>query len=394
MDSTAFRRSPSGRLISTIHGQYAFVPAPLPPKIDCSAFLMDLSEAMHAVGNLCGISRRLANPYMIIRPLLRREALTSSSMEGTHASPDDLVLLEAGEENIDEAAREVLNYIRALDDAVSSLKKIPVSWRMMRDTHRILLSGLSKHRGANKRPGEFKVYQNFIGGRSIEEARFIPPPPEEARQAMGDLEVYINSESPMYPAIIDAALVHYQFETIHPFADGNGRVGRILIPLLLMQKGVLDIPILYISPFIEENKDEYIDLMFEISRYGAWAEWVKFFLKAIRESCSETISTIDRLLVLQTEYINRAHDVSRSGSPIKIANALFEKPVITIPDAASIANVTYPAAASAVMKLVEAGILREIPGGTQPKRFVASEVVMISAGYDRAGRQRPTDEPV
>lgn len=381
MDFAAFSGSPAGRLVPTTHGQKAFVPNPLPPAIDCSGFMIELSETMHAVGNLTGISRQLANPYMVIRPLQRREALTSSSMEGTHASPDDLVILESGSEQpVDEAAREVLNYINALDGAVKALESIPVSWRMMREAHATLLSGLSKHRGADKRPGEFKIHQNFIGGRSIEDARFIPPPPKEAQAAMADLERYINTERPLFPALVDAALIHYQFETIHPFADGNGRVGRILIPIILMQKGVLDKPILYISPYVEERKDEYIDLLYDVSRAEMWEEWIRFFMHAVRASCHETIKTIDKLFNLQTEYRERAHKASRSGTSLKIVDSLFEKPVLSIPDAASIAGVTYPAAATAISKLQEAGILRELNMATQPKRFIAPEVVLISAG--------------
>jgi len=243
-----------------------------------------------------------------------------------------------------------------------------------------MLSGVSKHRGADKRPGEFKVHQNFIGGRSIEEARFIPPPPQEARIAMDDLEKYINREHPVLPPIIDAALAHYQFETIHPFADGNGRVGRILIPIILMQKGILDKPILYVSPYIEEHRDEYIDLLHEVSRVGTWDEWIRFFLRAVRESCHETIRTIDRLFRLHSEYRDRAHRVGRSGSPLRIVDSLFEKPVLSVTNAANIAGVTYPAAASAIAKLVEVGILSEMTSAIQPKRFIAREVVMISAG--------------
>jgi Fic family protein len=390
MDFRAFEGSSAGRLVATTHHQKAFVPNPLPPDVDCGSFVMELSETAHAIGNLRGISRQLVNPYMVIRPLQRREALTSSSMEGTHASPDDLVLLESGgEQPGDEAAREVLNYITALDDAVAALATIPVSWRMMRQAHATLLSGLSKHRGADKRPGEFKIHQNFIGGRSIEEARFIPPPPKEAEDAITDLEKYINLEDPRFPPIIDVALIHYQFETIHPFADGNGRVGRILIPIILMQKGLLDSPILYISPYIEEHKDDYIDLLHEVSRTGAWSDWIRFFLRAVQKSCEETIVTIDRLFELQREYRDRAHHASRSATALKIVDSLFERPVLSIPDAASIAGVTYPPAQSAISKLVEAGILREMETAVQPKRFIAPEVVMISAGYPR---RRPEEE--
>jgi cell filamentation protein, protein adenylyltransferase len=260
---------------------------------------------------------------------------------------------------------------------------------MMRQAHATLLSGLSKHRGADKRPGEFKVDQNFIGERAIEEARFIPPPPSDAQIAMSDLERYINSETASFPPIIDLALIHYQFETIHPFADGNGRVGRILITIILMQKGLLDKPILYVSPYIEEHKDEYIDLLEKVSRVGAWDEWVRFFLKAVRESCAETIVTIDRLFALHKEYREQAHKASRSGTTIKIVDSLFERPVLSVPDAATIAGVTYPAASASIAKLVEVGVLREMASLTQPKRFIATGVVMISAGYPHRGSEAP-----
>ena len=380
MDFAAFEDSPSGHLIGTTHGQRAFVPNPLPPELDASALMVDLGATMQAIGNLNGIGRRLTNPLMIIRPLQRREALTSSSMEGTHASPDELVLLEAGAEQPgDEAAHEVLNYIRALENAVSSLPNLPISHRMVREAHATLLSGLSQFRGANKLPGDFKIHQNFIGGKSIEQARFIPTPPGETQRCLDELELYINSESSL-PPIIDAALVHYQFETIHPFADGNGRVGRMLIPVFLMSKGVLDVPLLYISPYIEEHKDEYIDRMYEVSSRGDWTGWIKFFLRTVHESCAETTRTIDSLLALQQDYRSRALDAGRSPTATKIVDYLFERPVISIPDAASIAGVTYPPAAAAVNKLVKAGILREYPATTQPKRFIAAEIVLISAG--------------
>jgi Fic family protein len=382
MDYDAFRGSPSGRLVPTIHDQLAFVPHPLPPALDLSSMMVEFGETMQAIGDLNGISRQLPNPYMVIRPLQRREALTSSSMEGTHASPDDLVLLEAGEEHAaDDSTREVLNYIKALNEAERSLAELPISHRIITNSHRILLAGLSKHRGANKRPGEYKQVQNFIGGKTIEEARFMPPPPAEADVCMNQLEAYINrGDRDLIPPLVDAALIHYQFETIHPFADGNGRVGRILIPIFLIERGVLEKPLLYISPYLEDHKDKYIDLMYEVSRTGAWLEWISFFLRSVKASCREAIDTIHALRQLQDEYRERAHKVSRSGTAIRIVDSLFEKPVISIPDAAAIAGVTYPPAAAAVQRLVEAGILRELITETQPRRFMAPEVVMISAG--------------
>lgn len=385
MDRAAFRESPAGKLVPTTHGQHAFVPNPLPPAVNLQPLMVEFGEAMQAIGDLNGMSRELPNPYMVIRPLQRREALTSSSMEGTHASPDDLVLLEAGEQHAaDDSTREVLNYITALNAAERSLSELPISHRVVKNTHRLLLEGVGKHRGAHKRPGEYKHVQNFIGGRSIEDARFMPPPPAEAQECMDQLEAYINRDDlSVIPPLIDAALIHYQFETIHPFADGNGRVGRILIPIFLIARGVLEKPLLYVSPYVEDNKDEYIDLMYDVSRIGAWSAWISFFLRAVRISCREAIDIVNALKRLQAQYRDTAHQVSRSGTAIRIVDSLFEKPVISIPDAAAIAGVTYPPAAAAVQRLVEAEILREIKTETQPKRYIATEVVMISAGMRR-----------
>ncbi|WP_051630857.1 Fic family protein [Afifella pfennigii] len=394
MDYDAFSESPAGRLIPTTHGQKAFVPNPLPPNLELGDLVSAFGEAMQAVGNLNGIGKHLANPAMVIRPLQRSEALTSSSMEGTHASPDDLVLLEAGaEETTDESAREVHNYIRALDEAEKSLGILPISHRMIKSIHGTLLSGLGKERGAHKHPGEYKTTQNFIGGRRIEEARFIPPPPQETQTAMDELEAYVNrDDNGGLPPLIDAALLHYQFETIHPFADGNGRVGRILIPIFLLERGVLEKPLLYVSPYVEEHKDEYIDLMFQVSARGCWTPWVAFFLRAVRISCEETAETINILRELQATYRDKVHRVTRSVTALRIVDALFEKPVISISDAAAIAEVTYPPAAAAIDKLLEVGILREVRSAKQPRRFIAPEVVLMSARVRRARKVEPPDQ--
>lgn len=276
MKSDAFVEPATGHLVSTIERQLAFVPAPLPPRINMANIALPLAGAMQAIGELRGASRRLSNPYILIRPLQRREALTSSAMEGTFTTTDHLLLAEVGvETQTDESTKEVFNYLKALNESLSLLRTLPISHRVIKRSHEILLSGLSAARGARKRPGQYKSDQNWIGGYTIDKARYVPPPPAETEKCMDDLERYINRGEISQPeALIDLALVHYQLEAIHPFSDGNGRVGRMLVSLMAVHSGLLDIPILYMSPALENIKDNYIDLMFDVSTKGNWDDWL------------------------------------------------------------------------------------------------------------------------
>lgn len=382
MDVDEFKNRPAGEIIRTLEGHWAFLPAPLPPPLDFGVLAKPLARAMQQIGELKGASRRTQNPYILIVPLQRREALTSSAMEGTHTSIDDLVLEEEGlAKNRSEEARETSNYGTALRRAIQQLKEIPISHRVIKEAHRQLLSGLSDSRGANKRPGEYKVHQNWIGSqKQIESARFVPPPPEHTQACMDKLERYINRqvEEPA-DKLIDLALVHYQFETTHPFADGNGRIGRMLITLMAQQSGLLDLPLLYLSPYLEKNKDEYIDKMYQVSSQSKWEDWILFFLNAIVETCKSTITTIDQLVALQTQYQKTAVSVGRSAKLLQIVDQLFESPFLTVPRTQEKFGITYRAAQMNLEKLVAAGVLQELPG-THPKYYYASEVLRISKG--------------
>lgn len=379
MDVSAFTDPSTGRLIPTINSHQAFVPAPLPPNLDMAALAIPLAEAMRAIGELQGACRRLANPYFLVGSLQRREALTSSAMEGTFTTDNELLLAEVGiKSQGDDAAREVNNYLRALRQALAAMKTLPISHRVLCAAHKTLLSGLGPRRGANKRPGEYKNEQNAIGGRSMADARFIPPPPEESRRCMDDLERYINREHrDESPAILDLALVHYQLETIHPFADGNGRVGRMLISLMAVERGLFEMPVLYMSPAFEANKDAYIDLMFGVSTRGEWSDWVMFFFKMICESAGETITTIDRLIALQQEYRDRAAGAMRSANAVNLVDYLFERAVVTVPDVQKHLGVTYRSARNVIDKLVQVEILREVPG-YYPKLFIAFGILRVA----------------
>ena len=303
MDETQFTETMTGTLIPTQHGVNGFCPNPLPPQIDMNSISNVLVKASMALGGLEHLAKNVQNPYLLIRPLQRKEALRSSAMEGTYSTADNLAIVQAySETSGDESDQEVLNYIRALDYAQTAMEKLPISHRVIKGMHEILLKNLSKNRGADKRAGEYKMDQNWIGAKTIAQARFIPPPPETALRCMDALEHFINNKPESMPALIAAALVHYQFETIHPFSDGNGRIGRMLVPLYLMQEGALSKPWLYISPYIDQHKDAYIDKMFGVSATGDWTSWLMFFLTAIEKSCESTIETIHKLNALREDY--------------------------------------------------------------------------------------------
>jgi Fic family protein len=378
MDILAFQK-PSGEIITTIEGYQAFVPAPLPPKLDLVRLTAPLVRTMQKVAELKGASRRLPNPHILIPPLQRREALTSSAMEGTFTTVDDLVLEEAGLAiGPGDDTREVFNYIVALQTTLQRMKKIPISHRLIKEAHAQLLRRLSDQRGANKRPGEYKQLQNMIGGKTPQLARFVPPPPAQAQTAMDSLEAYINRPNPEPSSqLIDLALVHYQFETIHPFSDGNGRIGRMLTTLMAVQFDLLDLPVLYVSNALESKKDEYIDLLFAVSARSEWENWIVFFLDAITESCAETITTIDRLIALHADYRKKAPTIGRSANLVEVIDQLFNTPVLTIPKVQKQLGVTHRAALLMVEKLAAAGILREIQGH-HPRLFTAPEIIAIS----------------
>lgn len=394
MNNEEFRASSSGKLVSTINGQWAFVPNPLPPAIDYGGLAIPLADAMRALGELNAAGNHLPNPSLVIRPLQRKEALSSSAMEGTHTTANALALAEDENAGIsDPQTVEVRNYIRAIEHAEKLLREIPLSNRLIREIHRTLLSGVATERGSSKQPGEFSTAQNFIGGRNrqIEFARFVPPPPAEVQDAMTQLERFIHREDRAgIPAIIDAALIHYQFETIHPFADGNGRVGRILVPIFLMSAGLIDRPLLYVSPAAAGRKDDYADLMLEVSRSGAWTQWIRFFLELVTASCESARDTIAKLERLRDGYRRRIGARRASARLVTLADSLFEVPVMTIPRAATLLSVTYPAAKNAVERLVELRIVDELHRLSMkfdnqqlnlphhPKRFICREVLALS----------------
>ena len=366
MDKNGFSAACTGTLVPTIGGRKAFVPSPLPPEaLDLNPVLPILSRATQAVGELKGIGRTIPNPLLLVRPLQRREAVSSSGMEGTFTTLSDLFMFEAGASTPDRLAdnREVLNYVRALEGAIADLADLPISARLIRRAHKTLLDGVTRERGARVEAGEFKQDQNWIGGDgSIETARFIPAPPQDTLDAIDGLTKFINRpQRDEGSPLIDAALAHYQFEAIHPFGDGNGRVGRMLIALMLAENGVLPQPLLYMSPWLERHKAFYIDLMFEVSQTGNWIPWINFFLRAVAESAEETIEVVQRIQDLQKDYRERFQTARRSALMLRVVDLAFERPVMSVSQIAEALGVTYAGAANNVKALVEAGVAEEVP---------------------------------
>lgn len=383
MDLSKFTSEAPGTLVPTIQGQMAFVPHPLPPKLDHGSLLVPLVDTVNLIGELRGAARRIANPNILILPLQRKEALTSSAMEGTYTTSDKLLLAEIDEDSLtDESTLEVRNYLAALRLAQNMLQTYPMSHKVIKAAHHRLLWGLSSERGSSKKPGEYREEQNFIGSptRKIEDARFVPPPPAPAQKAMDDLEKYLNREIENdAQRLMDLALVHYQLETIHPFADGNGRLGRMLVTLMSMSAGLFEQPLLYISPAVETEKDRYIDLMFSVSSSGSWNEWIEFFFQKVSDSCEATIALIDRLINYQEQLKGLVRENIRSANAIHLVDMLFETPAIDITSASERLSISYTAGKNLIEKLVDIKILQEVPG-YYPRTFIARGITGIAQG--------------
>lgn len=375
-----FAQSSSGKIVSTLNGAWAFVPNPLPPSLDLRPVVDVLAKAILKLGEAAGIGRTMANPYLLVRPLQRREAIASSNIEGTVTSLSDLLLLEAG---ADEKARppdtrEVLNYVRALDHGLERLGELPLSLRLIRELHSKLLFGVDKQRGGHIVPGEFRREQNWIGGANLAAARFVPPPHTHLDHALDAFEKYLHTPENKRPTdLIDIALIHYQFETIHPFPDGNGRVGRLLIPLILCERHILPQPLVFMSPFFERNRNEYIDRLFGVSKSGDWIGWISFFLRGVYEQSIDTLIRLRKLQDLQQDYRKRIQSPQRSALLLKLLDALFERPIISIPMAAQHLNVTYRAAQQNIEKLRSLGIVEHVPKTMYPMIYRSNEILAI-----------------
>ena len=372
----------AGTFVSNLSGEMAyesFRPAPLPPNppIEVSGELLTkLIDANKKIATLEGLSSRIPNMELFISMYVRKEALLSSQIEGTQCTLED-ILNPLIEDNTNRDVSDVVNYIRATEFALERLKTLPLCNRLIKETHAVLLESV---RGQEKNPGEFRYSQNWIGGQgsTLKNARYIPPNPEDMLTAMSDLEKYINSDDPLDP-LIQAALIHYQFETTHPFLDGNGRVGRLLITLFLMEKGILSTPALYISYYLKMNRIEYYDRMTQVRRTGDYEQWISFFLQAFADSAEDAIHTIDRLTALHDKSTKLFEDLTKRQrtSVLKVFSYLESNPIIDIQKTATTLEMSYNTVSKVVSILVEDRILEQTDKSGKAKIYSYTEYIDI-----------------
>ena len=372
----------AGAFISNLSGEMSyesFRPAPLPPNPPISLsneLVSKLIDANKKLSMLEGLSSRIPNIDLFVSMYVRKEALLSSQIEGTQCTLDDIFNPNI-ENNTNLNVSDVVNYIKATEYALNRLQSLPLCNRLIKETHAVLMEGV---RGQEKSPGEFRYSQNWIGGQgsTIRNARYIPPNPGDMQTAMSDLEKYMNSDDSLDP-LIQAALIHYQFETIHPFLDDNGRVGRLLITLFLMEKHLLSRPVLYVSYFLKINRIEYYDRMTQVRVSGDYEQWVIFFLEALSNSANDAIQTIDKLTTLHNKSLSLFDDLSKrlKTNVLKVFNYIGSNPIIDIQKTAASLEMSYNTASKIVSLLVEKGILQQTDKSGKARIFSYSEYLDI-----------------
>jgi Fic family protein len=365
----------AGRYQRQPTGYRAFIPAPLPPRppLRLSGELHRLlSDADRALGRLDGSVLTLPNPDLFVFMYVRKEAVLSSQIEGTQSSLQDLLVAEAnllGEEATVGDAGEVINYVRAMNYGLGRLAEMPVSVRLIREIHAELMQGV---RGSRLTPGELRRSQNWIGptGATLSEASFVPPPPDQVPVALGALELFLHTEEGL-PMLVKIGLAHAQFETIHPFLDGNGRIGRLLITFLLTQAGILHKPVLYLSHYFKRHRQEYYERLQAIRDTGDWESWLAFFFRGVSEVSAEAAETARRILALREDH--RAAVTRRlgrgAGNGHKVLESLFDRPILSVKQVQALIGTTYPAANDLVSRLVGLRLLTEITGNARNRRF-------------------------
>lgn len=369
----------SGEFVNNLSGVSAyksFKPAPLPPKPELnidSDMVKRLVEANRDLVRLDMAAKLIPNAELFISMYVRKEALISSQIEGTQCTLDDVLDPDA---DINLEVGDVINYVRACSYAIERLKTLPMCNRLLREIHEELLSGV---RGQEKNPGEFRKSQNWIGAANctLSEARYIPPNVEDMNTAMADLERYMN-EGDDYDPLIRIALIHYQFETIHPFLDGNGRVGRLMILLYLIEQGFISKPVIYISYFLKKNQIEYYDRISEVRRSGNYEQWVSFFLEAVSSAAKDSLTTIEKLSALHRRNVEALPNTSRKNDNVrKVFDYVEQYPISDIKKTAAALGISYNTAASAINKLIQAGILKETTNALRNRVFSYEEYLNI-----------------
>jgi Fic family protein len=362
-------------------GYLAFVPPPLPAPVALTPGLVhQLSAAGWALGALAGASQSLPNLHLISQLFARREAVLSSRIEGTQATLSQLALFEADRPSgaADDDVREVYNYLDALHHVLDPDRRYPLSLPLLLEAHKILLAGV---RGGHATPGEFRRTQNWIGppGSVIDTATFVPPPPEQLWDCLDAFEKYLHAEHQL-PPLLEIATLHYQFEAIHPFLDGNGRVGRLLVTLLMVEWGLLPGPLLDLSAYIEPRRDRYYQTLLRVSTHGEWLPYLDFFLEAVENQARDAIVRAVRLHDLRQRLRIGAVTARSSAAIPVLIDALFETPAITINKAMRLLGVTHRAASANIERLVTMGILEEMPAQGRTRLFLAPEILRLAEG--------------
>ena len=352
---------------------------PDPPLLITPRLQRLLDRANQAIGRLDGVTLLLPDPDQFLYSYIRKEAVLSSQIEGTQSSLSDLLLFEnEGAPGVPEGdARETLNYIEAMNHGLQRIQsgELPLSLRLLREVHARLLAGV---RGASKAPGEFRTTQNWIGGTRPGNARFVPPPAHEVLPAMGALELFLHDDPVETPILIKAALAHAQFETIHPFLDGNGRVGRLLITLLLCSQEVLSRPLLYLSLYLKRNRDAYYELLQRVRTDGVWEEWLEFFLEGVIEVADSATQTTTEIVQLIERDRHKLHDLGRgSAAALRVHDFVARYVLMSVPRAAVQLELSQPTVYKAVARLQEVGILREVTGRQRGRLYVYDEYLRL-----------------
>jgi Fic family protein len=371
-------QSRAGKTMPQASGYLAYVPAPLPPAppVALDSETIDLlSRADQALGKLDGTATLLPNPDLFVGMYVRKEALLSSQIEGIESTLDEVIRFEEGEEPSEgkrlHDTAEVVNYVRALNYGIKRLAELPLSLRLIREIHAELMRGV---RGDGKAPGEFRQSQNWIGARgaNLANATFVPPPVPEMKEALDNFEKFLHerrerADRPHYPVIVECALAHAQFETIHPFLDGNGRLGRLLIALLLHERGVLSRPLLYISLYLQGNRLEYYDRLTAIRKSGDWEGWMRFFLRGVEQTGLEAVETGKKVVAFRDGAVRTAS--SLGSNELKLLEFLFGHPLTDIQTAQKQLGVSYNTAAGAITRLENAGFVKETTGAKRNRIF-------------------------
>jgi len=368
-----FKSQTAGRVILHPTGYHAFIPAPLPQPLTFDQdFVLNLSRADTALSELSGLGRVLPNPHLLIGPMVRREAVLSSQIEGTQTSLSELLLDEAmptsaAKSSKTDDLREVHNYVTALEYGITRLNELPLSLRLMRELHGKLLAGV---RGEHATPGEFRRSQNWIGpvGSNLTNAPYVPPPVDEMTESLSNWERYLHVRDTV-PELIQCAILHEQFEAIHPFLDGNGRVGRLLITLFLIERGRLSQPLLYLSDFVERHKSDYYDLLQRVRTHGEWIPWIRYFLAGVETTAKDAARRARQLLDMRESLLRE------TKGAMALADQLLNNPYITIATAAKVLGVATPTATRLVRELEAKGLLRETTGKSWGKVYVAPGVL-------------------